>query len=590
MFSYLNPLPSLPKYAGPCKVAVADYEIPVSEISPNDTTAPDSQITTIKFRIYYPTRSDEVVKEPVYWLPEPQKQWNAAYASFLGASSSWASVVSKLWSITNYAKIPVIRNAPLLTPSSKSGSHPVCIFSHGLGGNTNIYSSIVGSLASCGVVTVAPEHRDGSSPISFIKNAKGEIETTIPYQKLSHTPDAKVLNARNAQLRVRLWELELTYTAIKAMNEGKSFTNYANKKKEPVLDLKAQLNFAPGSIAWAGHSFGAATITQFVKSIFYHQNLPETDSPRNKTQNDKQEWDWTPLYKTKTGSDLIRQITPESPVALLDIWTMPLRGESTSWLWDLPMPCYNREATSTSRPNTVAMISGEFYGYKGMLDRTRALLSKAPAQAIQAIESGTESKNQQLPPALGSTDRRNSLIGPIPEISKNETSPIRKQDTLTVPSADSSRSASPARSNLDTPDVPSPASSQSSLPLADPEPKSLSSNTTTLPQLYHIPHSAHLSQSDFGLLFPNITKYAMKALDPEKTIEMNVRAILAVMQGQDLDVKGLVERNGRRAENDYLLEDDMGIATIAKADGGEVEISRRTKEKERWVRVPLVVA
>lgn len=583
MFSYLNPLPSLPQYAGPHKVAVTDYEIPVSEISLDDS-GPDSQISTIKFRVYYPTGSDQVAKESVYWLPDPQKQWNAAYASFLGASSTWASVVSRLWSVTNYAKLPVIKNAPLLAAGSKTGLHPVCIFSHGLGGNTNIYSSIVGSLASCGVVTIAPEHRDGSSPVSFIKTAKGEVDTTIPYQKLSHSPDAKVLNARNAQLRIRLWELELTYTAIKAMNEGKSFTNYANGKKEPVLDLRSQLNFSPSSVTWAGHSFGAATITQFVKSIFYHQNLPDTDSLHNNSNDVKQEWDWTPLYKTKTGSDLIQQITPESPVALLDIWTMPLRGETTSWLWDLPMPCYARKSTVTSKPNTVAMISGEFYGYKGMQDRTRALLSQKPSQAIEMIESGKESINRPLPPDLSSTFTEN----PIPELSKNEPMPARIQDLATITSSDSSRTTSPARSNLDTPNVPSPTSSRSSLPLEESDWNSRSTNTTIVPHLYHIPRSAHLSQSDFGLLFPNITKLAMKAIDPEKTIEMNVRAILAVMRNQDLPVESLVERNGKRDANEYILEENMGIETVTKINGGEIEVSRRRKEEERWLRVPLV--
>lgn len=582
MFSYLNPLPSLPQYTGPYKVAVTDYEIPVSEISSTSTTAPDLQISTIKFRIYYPTPSTEVAKEPVYWLPDPQKQWNEAFASFLGAPAKWSSFVSKIWSVTNYAKLPVIKNSSLLPADPIAGIYPVCFFSHGLGGNTNIYSSIVGSLASCGVVTIVPEHRDGSSPIGLIRNAKGEIEKTIPYQKLSHTPDAKVLNARNAQLRIRLWELELAYTTVKAMNEGKHFTNYAEEKKEPALDLKSKLNFAPGSVTWAGHSFGAATMTQFVKSIFHHQHLPEP------TESDNKEWDWTPLYQTKSGSDLVQQITPESPVVLLDTWTMPLRGESTAWLWELPMPCYSRTSGSNDKPNTVGMVSGEFYRYEGIFNRTRALLSKSPAQAIQMIESGAERKNQKLPPAVEPTQEEPSNSSFLPDLSKQEpVSSIPQHITTTLPShsQDSSRSTSPTPP---TSDHPSPISSQSSLSLhgnADQAAASTSQSTTAVPpHLYHIPHSAHLSQSDFGLLFPNLTRYAMKALDPHKTIEMNVRAILATMAGRGLPVRGLVERDGKRSDEDYIFENEVDSIV------GATEAHRRKKEKERWVRVPLVEA
>lgn len=563
MFSYLNPLPSLPQYAGPYNVSVTDYEIPISEISSSGTTAPDPQISTIKFRIYYPTSSIEATKNPVYWLPNPQKEWNEAFASFLGVPSKWNSIASKLWSVTNYAKLPVTRNAPLLPLDSKSATYPVCFFSHGLGGNTNIYSSIVGSLASCGVVTIVPEHRDGSGPISFIRNAQGGIEKTIPYQKLSHTPDVKVLNARNTQLRIRLWELELTYTAIKAMNSGTKFTNHADEKEEPALDLKAQLNLAPGSVTWAGHSFGAATVTQFVKSIFYHRNLPE---PREQSNNDK-EWDWTPLYRTKSSSDLVKQIRPESPVVLLDIWTMPLRGETTSWLWELPMPCHSRRPAHNDRPSTVAVVSGEFYRYEGILNRTRALLSKSPAQAIQLIESGEESKHQDLPPAVAPGQENEAPSSPqfLPDLSKQEPA---------TSSADSSRTPSPIRAPSD---LPTPTSSRSSVSLPS------SHTDASIPHLYNIPHSAHLSQSDFGLLFPNLTRYAMKALDPHKTIEMNVRAILAVMQGTGLPVQGLVERDGKREVEDYIFDDagiDEGIA--------QAEVDRRKKEKERWVRVPLV--
>lgn len=563
MLSYLNPLPSLPNYRGPHKVGTSEFEIPISEIQ-SASTVPDERITTIKFRLYYPTVPEATSKESVYWLPSPQKQWNEAYASFMGASDRYSSIMTSMLNLWNYAKLPVVKDAPLL-PSTSSLGHSVCFFSHGLGGNFNTYSSVVGSLASCGVVCVAPEHRDGSAPTSFIKNSRGEVERSIPYQKHSHTPNIQVLNARNAQLRVRLWELELTYAAIKAMNEGKQFTNYAENSSQTQARLKCQLNMLPGQVTWAGHSFGAATVTQFVKSVYYHEYLPRTSNAvtsKGKSESDGSEerWDDSPLYKASADSDLVQQITSESPVALLDCWTMPLRGDTTKWLWERPMPCYERKTPSSqsAKPNTVAVMSAEFYKWTDLLNRTRALLSESPVDAVEAFERQKKRRESEAPTAKHDKTRASN---PIPELSKQH------QDATIAPasttSAESSRETSPSGSGAQS-ETGSAQSSSTSLVPSEPEIVKPESNLE--PRLYHVPQSAHLSQSDFGVLFPNLTKYVMKAVEPEKTLELNVRAILAVMRGVGLPVGSLAEGE------DQILETD------------------KMDKKERWIRVPLVDA
>ncbi|KAK5100307.1 hypothetical protein LTS08_005055 [Lithohypha guttulata] len=576
MLSFLNPLPHLPAYAGPCKVGTAEVEIPVSEID-STTSSPNPQITTIKFRLYYPTTHDASSKQSVHWLPEPQKEWNDAYASFMGGSSGWTSLLAtNALSVWNYAKLPAVKDAHL-APLSTQQRYPVCIFSHGLGGNFNTYSSIVGALASCGVICVAPEHRDGSAPISFIRDDKGQNASSIPYQKHSHAPSTEVLNARNAQLRTRLRELDLTYAAVTALNDGKSFTNYAThtdkKAEQKWHDVRAtfkdKLNLSPGQVTWAGHSFGAATITQFVKSVFYHQYLPENKSDRTS----REPWDWTPLYKCTSGSDLVRQIRAESPVALLDLWTMPLRSETTKWLWELPMPCYHRKQQPNSKeiPNTVAVMSAEFYKWTELLQRTRALLSRTPVAALAELNKQKQKQEQdrdkQAPVIKDNTRPSN----PIPELSKETKESVadHHHNTSQTTSTQSSRTPSPTPSHPDPPsETPSPASSSSTslIPNTQDEesiPSSAYANATQ-PHLYHVPHSAHLSQSDFGVLFPNLTKYVMKAVEPEKTLQLNLRAILAVMKGQGLPVKSLM-RNG---EEDEILTEKI--------------------KETRWVRVPLV--
>lgn len=548
MFSYLNPLPHLPAYPGPCKVGTREIEIPISEIQ-STTTVPNSQITTIKFRLFYPTTTDAKSTQHAYWLPEPQKQWNDAYADFMGGSSGLTNLLTtSALSMWNYAKLPAIKDAPLLTDHQKL---PVCVFSHGLGGNFNAYSSICGTLASCGIICVAPEHRDGSAPVSFLRNSSGQFDKSIPYQKHSHAPTKEVLEARDAQLRVRLWELELVYAALKGMNEGKQFTNYAtiaddaaNTKWNESRDrLKDQMNLASGKVSWVGHSFGAATITQFVKSVFYHKHLPKSS-------------DYQPLFACAAESDLIEQITATSPVALLDLWTMPLRSETTRWLWERPMPSYHRQVsdTTTEVPNTVAVISSEFYKWTDLLNRTRALLSSDPVATIKVFD-----KRKERVPNVPSSNDDTRAQNPIPELSKqtSESAPADDKPTFDVP-ADTSRSPSPSPSSSA---APSAASSQTSLVPSEHE-HELASNVSE-PHLYHVEKSAHLSQSDFGVLFPNLTKYVMKAIEPEKTLQLNVRAILAVMKGQDLPVHSLM----KNAEEDQIL---TGQA-----------------REPRWVRVPL---
>ena len=566
MLSYLNPLPSLPsQYRGPYKVGSSEFEIPISEIK-SISPVPDERITTIKFRLFYPTTPEATSKQSIYWLPSPQAQWNEAYASFMGASERYVSVMKSMLNLWNYAKLPVVKDAPLLTPASGS-RRPICIFSHGLGGNFNTYSSIVGNLASSGVVCVVPEHRDGSAPISFIKNAKGEVETSVSYQKHSHAPSPQVLNARNAQLRVRMWELELTYAVIQAMNEGRQFTNYAEVSSQSQLGLEKQLNLLPGQVAWAGHSFGAATVTQFVKSVYYHKHLPEsmnlaTSEGDSKIIGGDERWDERPLYTTDAESELVKQITPRSPVALLDCWTMPLRGETTKWLWERPLPTYDRQTQSSpdAKPSTVAVMSAEFYKWPDLLNRTRALLSKSPVEAAEAFDQQKKRRENETPKTRSDeTNASNS----IPELSKQDEDPAIAASLQD--SAEPSRQHSPIPSaGQSSPE--SAQSSNTSFAPSEHESRRVDSTSPLEPHLYHVPQSAHLSQSDFGILFPNLTKYVMKAIEPEKTLELNVRAILAVMKGAGLSVTSWVEGE------DYIL--DIG----------------KLEKKERWVRVPLVDA
>ena len=499
MLSSLNPIPSFPAYAGPYRVGSSELEVPVAEV-PSETPVPDPKITSIKFRVFYPTTSDATSRKSVSWLPEPHKESLAGLLAFAGTSPRLQKLLTFFPNLLSYITIPAVRDAPLL---SRRTPFPIAIFSHGLGGHANAYSSICGNLASCGVVVFAPEHRDGSCPVAYAKTKRSNSISTayrIPYQKHAHRPDPDVLQARNKQLRIRLWELELLYSTITALNAGTKLNTFSTS--DPP-SFHSKLNLAPGAVSWAGHSFGAATMVQLTKSVFYHEALPSP--PTNSTD------DWTPLYTPSANHALVQQITPHSPLVLLDLWTMPLRGHLTEWLWAKPLPCYTTPTPSSSSTPTavLAIMSSEFTGYSELLRRMKALLSPDPVSTLEKLESFSSST------ASGS-----------------------------MPEARSTASSSETLTNLET-----------------------------QPLLFTVPHSAHLSQSDFGPLFPYLNKRFLKVDDPDAKIQVNVRAILQMMRMNGVEVGSVLpeeKMEEKKGWDEEILRDDERGGLVRIPLDGEV--------------------
>ena len=111
-----NPLlstPRFPSYPGPYKVGTAEYEIPISDLSsPSIAPAPDPAISTISFRVFYPTGEQEKPSKPVYWVPDPQREFVGAYARFLGANWAFSKIASYVHSINPTAeeqRVPALR-------------------------------------------------------------------------------------------------------------------------------------------------------------------------------------------------------------------------------------------------------------------------------------------------------------------------------------------------------------------------------------------------------------------------------------------------------------------------------------------------
>ena len=304
------------------------------------------------------------------------------------------------------------------------------IFSHGLGGTRNAYSHLTGSLASHGLVVVAPEHRDGSAPISFIHSPDGVSAKAVDYRALPHKPTPELEEARNKQLAIRLWEMGLLHEALLKLDSTPAqLHNIGDRTSQdpvpPSMFASALDVHTPGKISWSGHSFGAATVVQFIKSVYYHDSRPLNG--------------YTPLYRPTSGSSLVNQITPSTPITLLDLWTLPLLSTPTSYLWSKPLPAYHSNAGSPP----LAILSEAFFKWTNNFRETKRALS---------------------PPA----------------------------------------------GHPSTPGI--------------------------TPHIFYPISSAHLSQSDFGPLFPWSTRKVFKAEDPERTLRLNVRAILESLRRSGVKV------------------------------------------------------
>ncbi|CAK7233594.1 hypothetical protein SCUCBS95973_008647 [Sporothrix curviconia] len=448
--SRLNPIPAFPEYTGPYKVGTVDIEIPVSDLdSPSPPPDGTDGLHTVQFRIFYPAAPDAQGKR-ISWLPAPQRSHVSGYTQFLGIGPVLAEFVSFLPRHLHYTSIPALKNAALLAPNTPSGRWPTMVFSHGLGGSRNAYSHIVGSVASHGVVVICPEHRDGSSVVSFVRDPaaqnrffKQSRRSVVPYQRIPHNETPEIWDLRDKQIRIRLWELGLVHDAVLRIDEASQLTNL-NMSTPPaaVAQFTDKLEVHnPGDIIWAGHSFGSASIVQLLKTTYY-ADAPELTATK-------------PLYTPKKFSRLREQITEKSPTILLDMWCFPLLSPSQRALHDLPLPVYAADVpTAPGGAGLLAVASESFVKWVPHLHATARILSPNPAEPVVSLASYERPSGVRLPE----------------------------------------------------------------------------------PNVFYVKNSAHLNQSDFGLLFPWLTKKVFGAEEPERAIRLNLRAILQMLRANGVAV------------------------------------------------------
>ncbi|KAK8143750.1 hypothetical protein G3M48_006812 [Beauveria asiatica] len=477
----LSPVPAFPQYTGPYKVGTVDVEIPVADLpspSPVPAAAVDASIETIQYRVFYPA-VPESAEKPISWLPAPQRSHVSAYTQFVGINQMLAGMLSFLPRYLHYATIPAHKNAKLLPANTDNKRWPTMIFSHGLGGNRTSYSYIAGSLASHGVVVVCPEHRDGSAVVTYVRLPDqtttsrffpASARREVPYRRISHDVTPAVYEAREDQLRIRLWEMGLVHEALLATDARRPFTNL--NLSTPSLDQFAgALDVQrPGSLIFAGHSFGAATVHQLLKCT-YHADSPAVAAMEK------------PLFTPAKDSSIRRQITEKNVTMLLDMWCMPLLAPNSAPLFNLPLPAYADTASAPGGTGLLAVESEVFFKWKEHLHVKARLLSPDPA-------------TKTVSPRTFETD------GGIKH---------------------------------------------------------------TEPNFFYVVNSAHLSQSDVGILFPYLTKKIFDAEQPERALRLNLRAQLQLLRANGIPVA--------RTHASDLVDDNN-----AHLDKLDVKTSRNTAD------------
>jgi platelet-activating factor acetylhydrolase len=323
---------SLPSYSGRHSVGIMEIELPVGEPQTFSHIKRDNvhalRMDTVLFSIYYPCDRSSYASHGVRpsratWLPRPRVPTCKGYAKFL--SIPYLPVTVYIAATTMFTKLPAFRNARLAdnppgeeqpeqqqsrgrpadsqeTLRDEMGDRspfPVIIFSHGLGGSRTCYSSVCGELASNGFIVVAVEHRDGSGARSHVNvppsvtREDGTIsDTKAPRRSYvvdyifpkDNAQDTSPNNQRgvdtelrNAQISMRMAEIEQVYRALEVINSGQGelvLQNNLRKKGNVGSSSKGldDINWSEwagrmhlNKVTVMGHSFGGATTVQTIR-------------------------------------------------------------------------------------------------------------------------------------------------------------------------------------------------------------------------------------------------------------------------------------------------------------------------------------
>lgn len=263
----------LPPYTGPHGVGAVDLEVPLPDGPQRVSDAvfksgdPAFDVETVLVTFYYPTDPGFRSKKKRYtWIPKPVSLTAEGYAKLAGVNNFVMRPIFTLflWAVGGGITIPTEVDAPLLD-ADKEDTFPVMVFSHGMASSRTDYTNFLGELASRGHVVAAIEHRDGSSPGSFIKLTSSETgRKRLHFKQSELKEDMETADFKKAQLAYRDAEIGATVDLLKSINDGEAINN-TRAAVSTLEEWSSRLNLSQLTIG--GHSYGATGALQALSTV-----------------------------------------------------------------------------------------------------------------------------------------------------------------------------------------------------------------------------------------------------------------------------------------------------------------------------------
>ena len=285
------------------------------------TAGSGGQPRSIPLAIFYPIASSTPVDKGVPstpWLPHNN---DVRYANGVAAYASMPEFLFRRMKVHTMAALTA-PGGPIPIDQSALLQDRVILFSHGLGGHRNMYSSLCMSLAAAGYIVISPEHCDGSAcfalptvphkddnsihaHVAIHYKKPPQLDPLVPHRddepptnhKKTHADlqEESDLAFREKQLSYRLNDVSNIADAVRT----KGLLNPLFAHNTPLALAFAQ----KASLQLVGHSFGGATALGAAAQAYLSFVGPGTSSGEEK-------------YPTVGGMRL-------AGVCALDVWLWP---------------------------------------------------------------------------------------------------------------------------------------------------------------------------------------------------------------------------------------------------------------------------
>jgi len=205
-----------------------------------------------------------------FYYPSAYKV-NPAHTPLAYTNSYVAAATARFAHIPSFIMQPLtlmkLRSAVDLPCVQTPEKLPVVLFSHGLGGHSDVYANMCEDLASHGYLVVAPTHNDNSACISQLPN-----DETVEHHYLTKAEAGShvAVLIRQAQLLRRVREMTFLGDYINYCETNNAWSEVLSKSvglsginQSQTFNIAGRFNL--NRIATVGHSFGGVTAVSYAQ-------------------------------------------------------------------------------------------------------------------------------------------------------------------------------------------------------------------------------------------------------------------------------------------------------------------------------------